>query len=67
MRYIRGTLIGLALVASIGLGAVNAIDKSRAKDSQERTACQRCGDGICARSCDNERTCPQDCAPQPSR
>lgn len=26
--------------------------------------CARCGDGYCARSCENERTCPADCAPQ---
>jgi len=26
--------------------------------------CQRCGDGYCARSCENEVTCPADCAPQ---
>ena len=29
----------------------------------ERTvgACQRCGDGYCARSCENATTCPRDC------
>lgn len=26
--------------------------------------CQRCGDGYCARSCENEFTCPADCAPR---
>ena len=26
--------------------------------------CQRCGDGYCARSCENEFTCPADCAPK---
>ena len=24
-------------------------------------ACQRCGDGYCAKSCENKYTCPQDC------
>jgi hypothetical protein len=24
-------------------------------------SCQRCGDGYCAPSCENERTCPADC------
>lgn len=28
--------------------------------------CQRCGDGYCARSCENEFTCPADCAPRTS-
>lgn len=27
--------------------------------------CQRCGDGYCAKSCENEISCPADCAPQP--
>lgn len=27
-------------------------------------ACARCGDGYCARSCENEFTCPADCAPR---
>lgn len=26
--------------------------------------CQKCGDGYCARSCENEFTCPTDCAPK---
>lgn len=65
MKYFRITLIGLALAVSIGFGAANAIDKSRAEDG--RTACQRCGDGYCAKSCENAQTCPQDCAPQTSR
>ena len=64
MKYFRLTLIGLALAVSVGLGAANFVYTSRAEDG--RTACQRCGDGFCARSCENERTCPQDCAPQPS-
>jgi len=24
-------------------------------------ACQRCGDGYCAKSCENQYTCPRDC------
>jgi hypothetical protein len=24
-------------------------------------ACQRCGDGYCAKSCENQYTCPKDC------
>jgi hypothetical protein len=62
MKYLRLTLIAVTFAAaSIGLG-VAAVDRSA--ESQGRAACQRCGDGFCARSCENERTCPQDCAPQ---
>ena len=25
-------------------------------------ACQRCGDGYCAPSCENKYTCPRDCS-----
>ena len=66
MKYLRITLIGVTLaVASIGFG-VAAVDR-RSAESHGRTACQRCGDGICAKSCENALTCPQDCAPQTSR
>ena len=66
MKYLRVTLIAVTVAAaSIGFG-VAAVDNGRT-ESEGRAACQRCGDGFCARSCENERTCPQDCAPQPSR
>ena len=60
MKYVRVILIAATLAAaSIGLG-VAAVGTGSA-DSDGRTFCQRCGDGFCARSCENERTCPQDC------
>jgi hypothetical protein len=31
------------------------------KDRVAAASCQRCGDGYCAPSCENERTCPADC------
>ena len=61
MKYFRITLIGLALAVSIGLGAANAIDTNRAQPGP--AFCQRCGDGYCAKSCENATTCPQDCGP----
>lgn len=61
MKYLRATMIVLALAAvSVGFGAASAIDLG---GEQEPAACQKCGDGYCARSCENERTCPQDCGP----
>lgn len=59
MKYLRASLIAVAL-AAIGFGAATAIDNSI---EQKAAACQRCGDGYCAKSCENAQTCPQDCAP----
>jgi hypothetical protein len=62
MKYLRVTMIALALAAaSIGIG-VAAIDKTSA-ETQGTNFCQRCGDGFCAKSCENAQTCPRDCAP----
>ena len=66
MKYLRVTLIAVTIaVASIGFG-VAAVNNGSG-ESNDRAACQRCGDGVCAKSCENQFTCPQDCAPQPSR
>ena len=57
----------LAALIVVALPVV-AAEPSTAEPSNDKTAaasaCQRCGDGYCARSCENERTCPADCAPQ---
>jgi hypothetical protein len=63
MKYLRAILIAIAFAAvSISFGVATATDNMGADSGA--AACQRCGDGYCARSCENERTCPQDCAPQ---
>lgn len=60
MKYLRATLIAVAFaVATVAFGAASAIDRSH--EQQKAAACQRCGDGYCARSCENAQTCPQDC------
>lgn len=62
MKYLRATLIAVAFAAvSIGFGAAGAVDKSRGEPQQSAASCQRCGDGYCARSCENAQTCPADC------
>ena len=62
MKYVKATLIASAFAAvSIGFGAARAFDKSRGEQPQAAAACQRCGDGYCARSCENAITCPADC------
>jgi hypothetical protein len=66
MKYLRATLIAVALAAvSIGFGAASAIERTRG-EQQGAAACQRCGDGYCARSCENAQTCPADCGGTPS-
>ena len=61
MKYLRATLIAVAFAAvSIGFGAASAVDRN---SKQDASFCQRCGDGFCAKSCENAQTCPQDCAP----
>lgn len=65
MKYFRATLIAAVFAAaSIGFGVASAIEQGG--EQQEPSACQKCGDGFCARSCENERTCPQDCGPRPA-
>lgn len=65
MRYLRLTLIAVALAAtSIGLGVANT--NKATPESTEATRCARCGDGVCAKSCENALSCPQDCGGVPS-
>jgi hypothetical protein len=47
-------ILGLREQAGAGANACGA-------QTQTAAACARCGDGVCARSCENERTCPADC------
>lgn len=62
MKYLRATVIAVAFAAvSLGFGAAGAINKTGGDQPQEAAACQRCGDGYCARSCENAQTCPKDC------
>ena len=57
MKFVRATLIALALAAAaIGFAAAGGISVE-----QGAAACQRCGDGYCAKSCENAITCPRDC------
>jgi hypothetical protein len=66
MKYLRVTAIAVALAAvSIGFGVARAVDNT--SEQKGASFCQRCGDGYCAKSCENAQTCPQDCAPQTSR
>jgi len=72
MKYLRASLIAGAFCAvSIGIGyahfgVARATDNSRVEQTQPAAACARCGDGVCARSCENAQSCPADCGGTPS-
>jgi hypothetical protein len=53
-------LIALCLLFT---ASAPALTEEPASNDQGKLAasCQRCGDGYCAPSCENERTCPADC------
>jgi len=68
MKHLRATLIAVALCAAgIGVsfygsfGAANTKDKNSCEQTQVAAACARCGDGVCAKSCETARSCPADC------
>ena len=58
---LRRALLIVAVVLAIALGAFSF--GLAGFDGGEPTAgaCARCGDGVCAKSCENQNTCPQDC------
>ena len=57
---LRRILLIVAAVLAIAFGAISS---GMFAGGAEPTAgaCQRCGDGYCAKSCENKNTCPQDC------
>jgi hypothetical protein len=57
---LRRTLLIVAAVLAIVFGAISFGMLSVGGETTAG-ACQRCGDGYCAPSCENKYTCPQDC------
>jgi hypothetical protein len=57
------TLAGALVFGTAAVLFVNSDTACALGVSVTAGACQKCGDGYCARSCENERTCPRDCAP----
>lgn len=54
MNKLRAFLILVAI-------CVIAICLSFSGRDNAGAACARCGDGVCARSCENATSCPRDC------
>lgn len=59
---LRRTLLVVVAVLTIAFGAIS-FGLPRFVGGCETTAgaCQICGDGYCAKSCENQYTCPRDC------
>jgi hypothetical protein len=51
----------LFAVVLVPLATADGPQTTAEKDRVAAASCQRCGDGYCAPSCENERTCPADC------
>lgn len=62
---LRRTLLLIVAVLVLALGAISFGMLSGGVGETTAGACQRCGDGYCAKSCENKYTCPQDCGGTP--
>jgi hypothetical protein len=59
---LRRTLLIVAAVLAIAFGAISFGLVRLAGDGEPTAAaCARCGDGVCAKSCENKYSCPSDC------
>jgi hypothetical protein len=68
MKFLRTSLIAIALsVVSIGLGYAHfGVAWATDNEPQTPSACAKCGDGQCQRSCgENAQSCPRDCGGVP--
>ena len=59
-RLLSLSPIALCFVVVVTFALPGFTESSRT-DLVTAASCQRCGDGYCAPSCENERTCPADC------
>lgn len=67
MKFLRATLIAIAFSAvSVGFGYAHFSVSRADSQPQEPAFCARCGDGVCAKSCETPQSCPRDCAGVPS-
>ncbi len=69
MMKVRRMLLIAVAAGAVAIGSITFGLSGRAgaganacgTQTQTAAACARCGDGVCARSCENERSCPADC------
>jgi hypothetical protein len=58
---LRRMLLAFAAALVIALGAVSFGLAGFGTPEPTAGACARCGDGVCAKSCENKYSCPKDC------
>lgn len=59
---LRRMLLIAAAAAAVAFGSVSLGLPGLAEvGCTTAGACARCGDGVCAKSCENATTCPRDC------
>jgi len=60
---LRRTLLIVATLCAIAFGSISFGMPWFADAGVEQTAaaCAICGDGVCAKSCENKYSCPRDC------
>lgn len=59
---LRRALLIAAAVCAVGFGSISfGLPWPDGGGAPTAAACARCGDGVCARSCENKYSCPQDC------
>ena len=58
---LRRTLLIVIAVLTIAFGAISFGLAGFGTPEPTAGACAICGDGVCAKSCENKYTCPRDC------
>jgi hypothetical protein len=58
---LRRTLLIIVAVLTIAFGALALPWHTGGGNDAKAAACAICGDGVCAKSCENKYSCPRDC------
>ena len=62
MKNLRRILLAGAAAFAIAVGAFSyGVPGLSGGCEPTAGACARCGDGVCAKSCENQYSCPKDC------
>lgn len=59
---LRRTLLVIVAFLVVALGAISfGLPRLAGGGEPTAAACAICGDGVCAKSCENKYSCPKDC------
>jgi hypothetical protein len=66
---LRRALLIAAAAGAVALGSISLSLSGFVGGGKTEAAasCARCGDGVCARSCETAASCPRDCGGIPAR